>query len=614
MGRHRRLAGAVLMLGAGSLLLAGRSHGQRGGTSSAPVVIAVSVPAPPETRPVPTLCDDGLRPQLRWYSPIVRHRRPALFNKRRSSPMLPARLRRAAAPAFLPGSRPPANGLMNGSAPPAGDPPPTTPASTPTPPSSPPTGTGTDTLISVNVVGPARIALGQSLTHEIVVRNTGMRAAAEVHVEEPLPAGLPVLHTDPPAQTQENRLTWNLGTLDAGAERRLRVELQPGDAKDLDLRPRVTFLTGTGLRTQIIRPQFAVEMTANPSTTTCGGAIAFKIRLSNQGQTLIRNIKLYDYLPAGLHHPAANVPAGGVVGITRFGDLKPGESRELPLETNAVAAGRFANELLAQADSGIEARARVDVVVTDPTLALRFEGPKQSLTQRDLDFFLEVANPGPVTAAKIRLVQALPPSFEFIAASTGGVHDAVQHTLTWDLGDLAANQRQRVTFKIKASTAGEWPLYTAVQAEHIPVNRVANVLRIEGAPSLTLDVPAREELAAVGEEVVYEIHVVNQGDAPCTDVRLSVVLPDAVTPLSTQGPTTGQIQQQQVVFPPLGQLDPRCDAVYSIRIRAHQPGQGTITVALTAQRERPVQSETSIHVGGPAREQNPKPPGADGLR
>jgi uncharacterized repeat protein (TIGR01451 family) len=469
-----------------------------------------------------------------------------------------------------------------------------------------------DTLVSVEVVGPARVSLGQPLIHEIVVRNRGARAAAGVHVEEPLPAGIAVLRTEPPAQTQDNRLTWDLGTFDAGAERRLKVELQPGDAKELNLRPRVSFLTSTGLRTQIIRPQFALEMTADPGTTPRGGAITFKIRLSNQGETLIRNIKLTDKLPPGLHHPQGET---GTVGIPRFGDLKPGETRQLTLETTAAAAGRFTNELVAQADSGIEARARVDVVVTEPTLVLRFEGPKQSATRRDLDFFLEVANPGPATAAKIRLVQALPPSFELVSASTGGVLDAAQHTLTWTLGDLAARQRQRVMFKIKAGAAGEWPLYTAVLAENIPENRVANVLRIEGAPALALDVLAREDHLAVGEETVCEMHVFNQGDAPCADVRLTAVLPDAVTPLSAQqGPTAGQVQQQQVVFPPLGQLPPRSDVVYRIRVRGQRPGQGAVRVELTARNEHPVQSEMSIHVGDSAAVGNPKPTGADGLR
>jgi uncharacterized repeat protein (TIGR01451 family) len=464
----------------------------------------------------------------------------------------------------------------------------------------------------VDVAGPARIALGQPLIHEIVVRNTGARIAAEVHVEEPLPAGIAVLRTDPPAQTRVNLLTWDLGALDAGSERRLKVELQPSDAKELNLRPRVSFLTNTGLRTQVARPQFALEMTAEPGTTPRGGTITFKIRLSNQGETLIRNIKLTDKLPPGLRHPAI---AGDIVGIPRFGDLKPGETRQLSLETTAATAGRFANELVAEADSGVEARARVDVVVTEPTLALRFEGPKQSPTQRELDFFLEVANPGPATATKIRLVQALPPSFEFVSASTGGAFNAVQHTLTWTLGDLAANQRQRVTFKIKAGAAGEWPLYTAVLAENIPESRIANVLHIEGAPSLTLDPLSREDRLAVGEETVCEMRVSNQGDAPCSGVRLTAVLPDTVTPLSAQqGPTAGQVQQQQVAFPPLAQLPPRSEAVYRIRVRARRPGHGTVRVELTAQGERPVQSEMSIQVGAAAPEQNPKPPAVDGLR
>jgi uncharacterized repeat protein (TIGR01451 family) len=351
-------------------------------------------------------------------------------------------------------------------------------------------------------------------------------------------------------------------------------------------------------------------MTADPGTTARGGAITFKIRLSNQGESLIRNIKLYDKLPEGLHHPQ-----GQQVGIPRFGDLRPGETRQLTLETTAVAAGRFANEIVAQADSGVEARARVDVVVTEPTLALRFEGPKQGLTQRDLDFFLEVANPGPATATKIRLIQTLPASFEVVSASTGGVLDAAQHFLTWTLGDLAVGQRQRVTFRVKAGAAGEWPLYTAVLAENIPETRVANVLRIEGTAALAMELIAREDHLAVGEETVYEMHVFNQGDAPCADIRLTAVLPDAVTPLSAQqGPTTGQIQQQRVVFPPLGQLPPRCDVVYRIRVRGQRPGQGTVQVEMTAQRERPVQREMSIHVAGAAPGQNSNSPVADGLR
>jgi hypothetical protein len=64
-------------------------------------------------------------------------------------------------------------------------------------------------------------------------------------------------------------------------------------------------------------------------------------------------------------------------------------------------------------------------------------------------------------------------------------------------------------------------------------------------------------------------------------------------------------------------LPPRSDAVYRVRVRAQRPGQGTVLVKLTAEHERPVQSEMSVHVSGEAPATpvgNPKPPDAEGLR
>ena len=429
-------------------------------------------------------------------------------------------------------------------------------------------------------------------------------------------------------------MTWDLGNLEAGAERRLKIEVQPAGPGEMQFRPAVTFLSGSSLRTRVVRPQFGVEMTADHDKTTCGGHIAFTVRVSNRGETMIRGIKLYDQLPSGLDHPAVHDAKDKTVGITRFGDLQPGESRTIKLETTAVQAGQFVNEIVAQADGGVEGRARVAVVVTEASLSLRLDGPKQGVTQREIDYQVEVANPGPAPATKVRLVQTLPPSFEAVAASTGAHFDAAQHSLTWTLADLTPGQRQRITFRIKGRSAGDWPMYTAVQADKVPEMRVANVVRLEGAAALTLEVRAREERLAVGEETVYEMHVFNQGDAPCAGVRLTAALPDEVTPLDARGPVAGQVQQQQVQFPPLAQLPSRGDAVYRIRVRGQRPGKGHVRAVLTAEQQRSVQSELSIQVNAGAAVAGsgagaastgvvpvgatlpaiPKPPAGEGLR
>ena len=128
------------------------------------------------------------------------------FGQRPDTPSAPA-------PIFTPGAVVP-NRPTGDAAPSA---PPSAPLSVPpsAPASAPP---GAAATLSVEVMGPEQMTLGQPLVHEIVVRNPNNRPVAEVHVEEPLPAGARALRCEPPAQTRDNRLTWDLGRLEPGAE------------------------------------------------------------------------------------------------------------------------------------------------------------------------------------------------------------------------------------------------------------------------------------------------------------------------------------------------------------------------------------------------------------
>lgn len=515
----------------------------------------------------------------------------------------------APAPMFTPGAVVPNR--------PTGDAAPSAPPSAPSsvPPSAPASApSGAAAALSVEVKGPEQMTLGQPLVHEIVVRNPNNRPVAEVHVEEPLPAGARALRCEPPAQTRDNRLTWDLGRLEPGAEKRLKVQVQPAGPGELRLQPVVSFQDGDGLRTRVVQPPFGIELTADHPNVVRGGRVTLSLRVINQGDAPVQNIKLTATLPPQLHHPAVEGSKKRAVGMT-LGDLQPGESRPATLETTSVQAGQARVEVVAQADAGIEARATVDVQVAEPSLSLRVDGPKQGVTQRDLDFRLELSNPGPATAKAPRLVQALPPSFEVIGASTGAKLDAARHSLVWSLPDLAPNQRQILMFRVKADTAGDWPLYTAVLADNISEIRAANVLRIEGSAVLKLEVRTREERVKIGDETVYEVHVFNQGDAPCAGVRLTAVLPDEVIPLKTEGAASGQLDKQQVRFAPLDTLPARGEAVYQIAVRGKQEGSGQVRVELTADKQPAVQRAVSVQVnGGPVTAGHTEPTPVENLR
>ena len=480
--RHRRLTGAVLLLGMCPLLGAGRLLGQYAATPPAPSqreVIASSEANTPQSPSAAATPPSAMQPTP--AAPIS----PAP-----GSPSPPP----VAAPvlgtiqqvSFVPEPPPGGNGVSP-STPPAAPSSPNAPAGLPGTPMLPPAAllsgmkksapattqpmtlsAATASSVSVEVVGPDQLLLGKPLVHEIVIRNTGGRPIAELHVEEPLPAGARALKTEPRALTSDNRLVWDLRNLEVGGERHLKVELnltprrgsRSAPLRDLPFRR-------ARCERKVARPPFSVELSADHDKVPRGGSIRFTIRVANHGDAPVYNIHLYDQLPPGLHHPQ-----GPKIGTDRFGDLLPGETRTITLETTAVQAGTFHNEVLAQADRGVESRAVLDVVITEPNLSLRLVGPAKTLTQHEVDFHLEAANPGSLPAKNVRLVQALPPTFEVVSASSGASLDTNRHALVWSLPDLTAGQRQTVTFRVKANLAGDWPLSAAVLSQNLPEARV----------------------------------------------------------------------------------------------------------------------------------------------
>ena len=91
--------------------------------------------------------------------------------------------------------------------------------------------------VSVEVAGPASVTLGDPLHYELIVRNTGGSPACRVQVEAPFPSDAKLLQTDPVAEVRAGSLNWDLGTLEAGAERRLKSGFSGSEPRERPRRP-----------------------------------------------------------------------------------------------------------------------------------------------------------------------------------------------------------------------------------------------------------------------------------------------------------------------------------------------------------------------------------------
>jgi hypothetical protein len=466
-------------------------------------------------------------------------------------------------------------------------------------PAAPPASRAGSSL-ALEVVGPPQAAPGQAVPVEIVVRNTGASGLNRVRVEAPLPAGARLLVSDPPAEVQENRAAWSVGALDPGAERHLRLELQPAVAGELTLVPAASFTPAAGLHTPVVRQPLAVSVTG-PESVAQGAKAAFQIQATNNTDTPLKNVVVLVQLPPGLSHPEA-AKEKGLIEAPPI-DLAPGETRNLPpLETRAVAGGR--QVLYASTSPKKSAHpaplTRFVVTVTEPPLAVLLDAPRLAAVGRDFDVRLKVVNPNPTPAAGVRLGQSVPQGLEVVAASPGAVPAPGGQGVLWPVGTLGPGQEWVCTCTLRPRAPGDWPLYAGAAADNAGEARANQAVRVEGPPPLAVEVMARDDVLAVGAETVFEVRVLNTSDRVATNVRLTAWLAEELAAVGPQGPTEARLQAQQVLFAPLPQLGPHADAVYRVRARARQPGQGRFRAEVGAdQLARPLLQDGAALVQGP---------------
>jgi hypothetical protein len=130
-----------------------------------------------------------------------------------------------------------------------------------------------------------------------------------------------------------------------------------------------------------------------------------------------------------------------------------------------------------------------------------------------------------------------------------------------------------------------------------PLPKAEPPIAATSLPAVTLHVVARDDAVEVGGETVYEVRVLNQGNAPGTDVQIAAAVGEGMALLAAEGPARREVQGREVIFEPLPSLDARGRAVYHVRARGVTPGRWRFKVYLQAgQMQRPVSQEVVTEV------------------
>ena len=333
----------------------------------------------------------------------------------------------------------------------------------------------------IETIAPDSIAFGQPMVYEILVRNTATTALQQVRILDELPEGASHLGSDPVAEVVGTRMQWTIPVIEAGAEKRIRVEVKPSKEGEFTTRTTVTTSVSTGTRSRITRPKLTVALTAAPSSAM-GEMIPFAITMTNAGTGPANKIHLKAQLSDGLSHPQGQVIEADMASIA------VGETKTVTLKTNAVKSGMQACDLAISFEGGAEIVQHAEVNILEPMLKVRQTGPTKALVHQDMTFILEAANPGTASTGPLVVTIDLPEGVKYTSATESGTFDATKRQIRWEMSPLTANAARPISFKVKAMTAGDMVMrMTANAGPKLDVLQ-ETAIKVEGIPALSFEV------------------------------------------------------------------------------------------------------------------------------
>lgn len=451
--------------------------------------------------------------------------------------------------------------------------------------------------LSIQVLSPSAMNLHKQARVTIIVKNNGSTDAMGVVVRDKLPEGLKFVSSQPEAVPAGDVISWNLGTITAGSERKIFLNVDPVQVGNYDHGATVFMKTGARAKTVVMQPKLKVEQTASKVKVLKGQQVRFDITVTNVGDGPARGVVVQAKLSSGLVVPGeGQVVALSFDEVLKKDALKPHESITLsPLIADTVAGGLQSCEVDVSsadiADDNVEAHAKSSVEVTEPQLKMALKGSQWRFTNTVAQYTITVENPGTAPAQEVRIAAALQgDGIPVSPLPKGAAWDSSGRRIRWLIPTLEPkSQPVELTFQVRLGGVGMFQVNAEAISRSLKQHATCST-SVKGNADLTLAVTESLRILDIGQETVFQIRVKNRGTKEATKILVHAAFSNQLVPLETSTlNTVGQSEEQakldttknELFFPVIERLAPGADMTLEMKVKARAIGVGNCHVYLT---------------------------------
>jgi uncharacterized repeat protein (TIGR01451 family) len=446
-------------------------------------------------------------------------------------------------------------------------------------------------VIQLDKVMPKEVGLNKPFNYTIKITNLTDTSLNNIIVKEELSNNFNFVNSNPTARHEENRLIWEINSLEPKAIRHITVTGMANYAESLKhcttvLTPVIPACTSV----DVIEPRLKLIKSA-PSESLLCDLVMVRYVVSNEGTGTVPNVRVMESLPTGLRTTEGRNDL-----IFEAGNLGPNQSREFSIELRPTRTGKYTSKAVASSTSGLRAESNeTTTVISLPVLSISKTGPEKLYIGRPVTYEIIVSNVSEVPARDTVVEDTIPEGMTAVKATAGA--KLTDSKLVWELGTLAPNSS--VVLRISYTPTKPGTLMNGATATAYCADAVTASVKtvVTGIPAVMLEVVDLEDPVRIGNRATYMISVTNQGSATSTNIRIACILENNVQYISSAGATASSVVGDTVRFLPLGSLAPKDKAIWRVVVAAVRPGDVRFKVIMTSDElTRPVEESEATHL------------------
>lgn len=454
--------------------------------------------------------------------------------------------------------------------------------------SKPATARGPKPELSIEKTAPPEAKLGQPMVYSIIVTNKGQANAAQVTVEDIVPKGCDLVGSIPQAELSGSKLTWKLGRLVAGENKKVLIKVIPKSEGEIGSIATVNFVAEAGEAVaETAKPKASQLQLAvfGPEEVRVGETAKLKFKISNAGDRDLNEVNLQNLIPVGFVHTDGNDLTYPV------GRLAAGASTTVELELKAVRAGEHFNRAILSAAGGVQNESATALKVVD-SRGLRVETtdsasmPVGQPTVQEVRLINESTN----DINGVTVTEVLPEDLRFLKATGGANYDEVARKIRWRLDRIPAGETAILKITVQPKTAGPHSCVIEVnQSGHAKPSSVESKVQARGVSALKLDLDHSQPTVLAGDEFTLDVTIRNRGTGADANVNLVIALPPEVEFVQAKAPVrhlpleAGKAGGKVLTFHPIPELGERASADFQIMLRGRTPGKAKVRAEIRSE-------------------------------